>query len=43
MSNMRSNEDRRKTERRVEQKPKDEPICVERRVGEQRSGEDRRS
>lgn len=43
MNDMRSNEDRRKTERRVEQKPDKEPIAVERRVGEQRSGEDRRS
>lgn len=43
MSDMRSNDDRRKTERRLEQKPKNEPIAVERREQDQRSGEERRS
>ncbi len=43
MSKVRSQEDRRKTDRRVEQKPKNEPIAVERRTGENRSGKDRRA
>lgn len=42
-NNMRSEDDRRKVERRVEQQPKNEPIAVERREAEQRSGDDRRS
>jgi len=43
MSDMRSKEDRRKADRRIERKPKDEPIAIERRKSEQRDGEDRRS
>lgn len=43
MPTERSEEDRRKSERRVEQQPKGEPIAIERRQGEQRSGVDRRS
>ena len=43
MTNMRSDEDRRKAERRLEQKPKNEPIAVERRTEEQRGDKDRRS
>lgn len=42
-NNMRSDEDRRKTERRVEQQPKNEPIAVERRETKQRAEDDRRS
>ncbi len=43
MTDMRSNEDRRKIERRLEQQPKNEPIAVERRISEQRSADDRRT
>lgn len=43
MSKVRSKEDRRQVDRRTEQKPKNEPIAVERRSSQQRSGEDRRS
>ena len=42
-NNMRADDDRRKSDRRVEQHPKNEPIAVERRQAEQRSGKDRRS
>ncbi len=43
MSKVRSEEDRRQIDRRVEQQPKNEPIAVERRGSENRSGKDRRA